>query len=302
MNASQLLIVRRRHAGNFTQIPNTLIRNPELGSKSLGVIVHLLSLPPGFRISLESLCRARKEGETAMRTAIQQLEKLGYMRIVRERAASGQFIHSRWIVSDEPIVDWAPYLENPAMEEPALDQPDQGDQGTTNTESVEIRKNSNTSTTPYQQPLAAVALPLEISDEGDQECWLWLCEKLSIDPEKTRDDCAGLGASTAIDVLAEIVECKHQGGIRKSIPQFMSSLLRKAREGKFSLSAGAALRKNLLQIIRRQKALEAVVKPTPVETGTEPPMDRAQQRERLRQLREELARKAHTQVIPVGRP
>lgn len=159
MNASQLLIVRRRHAGNFTQIPNTLIRNPELGSKSLGVIVHLLSLPPGFRISLESLCRARKEGETAMRTAI-----------------------------------------------------------------------------------------------------------------------------------------------RKSIPQFMSSLLRKAREGKFSLSAGAALRKNLLQIIRRQKALEAVVKPTPVETGTEPPMDRAQQRERLRQLREELARKAHTQVIPVGRP
>ena len=25
MNASQLLIVRRRHAGNFTQIPNSLI-------------------------------------------------------------------------------------------------------------------------------------------------------------------------------------------------------------------------------------------------------------------------------------
>ena len=55
MNASQLLIVRRRHAGNFTQIPNSLIRNEHLSLKALGVIVHLLSLPPGYRISLEGL-------------------------------------------------------------------------------------------------------------------------------------------------------------------------------------------------------------------------------------------------------
>lgn len=49
--------------GNFTQIPNALIRNDEISSKSLGVIVHLLSLPPGFRISIEFLCKARKEGK-----------------------------------------------------------------------------------------------------------------------------------------------------------------------------------------------------------------------------------------------
>ncbi len=65
MNASRLLIVRRRHTGNFTQIPNSLIRNEHLSLKALGVIVHLLSLPPGYRISLEGLCAARKEGETA---------------------------------------------------------------------------------------------------------------------------------------------------------------------------------------------------------------------------------------------
>lgn len=127
MNASQLLIVRRRHAGNFTQIPNSLIRNEHLSLKALGVIVHLLSLPPGCRISLEGLCAARKEGETAMRTAIKQLESLNYMRIVRDRSASGRFIQSRWIVSDEPIVDWAPYLENPLVERPVMDRPVLGD-------------------------------------------------------------------------------------------------------------------------------------------------------------------------------
>lgn len=46
-----------------------------------------------------------------MRSAIQQLERLNYMRIVRERSASGRFIHSKWIVSDEPIVDWAHTLK-----------------------------------------------------------------------------------------------------------------------------------------------------------------------------------------------
>ena len=89
MNASQLLIVRRRHAGNFTQIPNSLIRKRTPQSESTGVIVHLLSLPPGYRISLEGLCAARKEGRRPMRTAIQQLESLNYMRIVRDRSASG---------------------------------------------------------------------------------------------------------------------------------------------------------------------------------------------------------------------
>ena len=86
MNASRLLIVRRRHAGNFTQIPNSLIRNEHLSLKALGVIVHLLSLPPGYRISLEGLpprqnsCRLDKilnsgatmrERRGAIRTGIQ---------------------------------------------------------------------------------------------------------------------------------------------------------------------------------------------------------------------------------------
>ena len=175
MNASQLLIVRRRHAGNFTQIPNSLIRNEHLSLKALGVIVHLLSLPPGYRISLEGLCAVRKEGETAMRTAIKQLESLNYMRIVRDRSASGQFIQSRWIVSDEPIVDWAPHLENPRVEEPVLDQPVQGDQGTTNTGFKETLDSSKTTTTGPEDtpPETDESLPL-IMDEADEECWLSL--------------------------------------------------------------------------------------------------------------------------------
>lgn len=301
MNASQLLIVRRRHAGNFTQIPNSLIRNDHLSLKALGVIVHLLSLPPGYRISLEGLCAVRKEGETAMRTAIKQLESLNYMRIVRDRSASGQFIQSRWIVSDEPIVDWAPHLENPRVEEPVLDHPVQGDQGATNTGFKETLDSSKTTTTgPEDTPPDTDQSLALIMDEADEECWLWLCQKLSLEPQKTRDQCAGLPASAALDVLAEVLECKRQNSIRKTVPQFLASLLRRARQGKFSLSAGSVLRRDLRQIIRRQRAVEAAAEPTQAIVTDRPVVDRARARERLQQMRDELAKKARTPAMPRG--
>ena len=303
MNASQLLIVRRRHAGNFTQIPNALIRNDELSSKSLGVIVHLLSLPPGFRISIEFLCKARNEGETAMRSAIQQLERLNYMRIVRDRSASGQFIQSRWIVSDEPIVDWAPHLENPRVEEPVLDHPVQGDQGATNTVFVETLDSSKTTTTgPEDTPPDTDQSPALIMDEADEECWLWLCQKLSLEPQKTRDQCAGLPASAALDVLAEVFECKRQNSIRKTVHQFLASLLRRAREGNFSLSAGSELRRDLRLIIRRQQAVENAAKPAPVRAADKPENGSSTGREEFQRMRDQLTRKVRTSTITGGIP
>ena len=303
MNASQLLIVRRRHAGNFTQIPNSLIRNEHLSLKALGVIVHLLSLPPGYRISLEGLCAARKEGETAMRTAIKQLESLNYMRIVRDRSASGRFIQSRWIVSDEPIVEWAPHLENPRVEEPVLDQPVQGDQGATNTVFVETLDSSKTTTTwPEDTPPDTDESAALIVDEGDEECWLWLCQKLSLEPQRTRDQCTGLSTSVALDVLAEVLECKRQNSIRKTVPQFLASLLRRAREGKFSLSAGSELRRDLRLIIRRQQAVENAAKPAPVRAADKPENGSSTGREEFQRMRDQLTRKVRTSTITGGIP
>lgn len=237
-----------------------------------------------------------------MRTAIKQLESLNYMRIVRDRSASGRFIQSRWIVSDEPIVDWAPHLENPRVEQPVLDQPVQGDQGATNTGFKETLDSSKTTTTgPEGTPPDPDESPALIVDEGDEECWLWLCQKLSLEPQRTRDQCTGLSTSVALDVLAEVLECKRQNSIRKTVPQFLASLLRRAREGKFSLSAGSELRRDLRQIIRRQRDVEAAAEPSQVIAMDRPALDAAQARARLLRQRADFASKALTTAIPRGR-
>lgn len=238
-----------------------------------------------------------------MRSAIQQLERLNYMRIVRERAASGRFIHSKWIVSDEPIVDWAPHLENPRVEEPVLDQPAQGDQGATNTGFKETLDSSKTTTTgPEGTPPDPDESPALIVDEGDEECWLWLCQKLSLEPQKTRDQCTGLSTSVALDVLAEVLECKRQNSIRKTVPQFLASLLRRAREGNFSLSAGSELRRDLRLIIRRQQAVENAAKPAPVRAADKPENGSSTGREEFQRMRDQLTRKVRTSTITGGIP
>jgi len=100
--------------------------------------------------------------------------------------------------------------------------------------------------------------------------------------------------------LAEVLECKRQNSIRKTVPQFLASLLRRAREGKFSLSAGSELRRDLRQIIRRQRAVEAAAEPAQTIETDRPSVDRTQVRERLQQMRDELAKKARTPVMPRG--
>lgn len=257
MYTSQLVLVKRRLTGNFTQIPNSMIRDKSIGSKSLGILVHLLSLPAkDFHVSLEGVCRARNEGEASIRSAIKQLESQGYMKIVRERSSTGRYVRSRWLVSDTPIMDWAPYLENPAVDNLAVEEPVVEKKGTTNTVFVETL-NSITTTT-EQPPLSTMISPVEIGDDSDKEIWSWLCEKISIDPQQARRKCVGLSTEVALDILAEVYAIQRQNGIKKSVSQFMSALLRKAHEGKFNLSAGAEIRKEIPMILRRQRELQAV--------------------------------------------
>lgn len=103
-----------------------------------------------------------------------------------------------------------------------------------------------------------------------------------------------------MDVLAEVLECKRQGGIRKSVPQFMSSLLRKAREGRFNLSAGASLRKAIPQILQNQKALHAAAAAPPFPPDEVSAMTIEERRGKLRQLRDGLARTAHEPRLAGG--
>jgi len=64
---------------NLTQASNRLLRNPGITHKAKGVLCLLLSNKEGWTPCITSLCEMSKEGESAIRSALRELEEHGYL-------------------------------------------------------------------------------------------------------------------------------------------------------------------------------------------------------------------------------
>lgn len=88
---------------NFTQIPNKLIKNGNLSAKSKGIYSYLASKPDGWDYKVWEIVKHFKEGETAIRAGIRELETNGYLTKKPKRVKeSGKFDGWDWIIYGEP--------------------------------------------------------------------------------------------------------------------------------------------------------------------------------------------------------
>ena len=105
-------IIRGEHSfdGQFTQIPNAWIRDARLSYKARGLLAELLSHSPGFEISREKLSKNGQDGDRAIRSAIRELESVGYLKRSQNRTEQNQFAAAVWITQDpeSPSVRFAP--------------------------------------------------------------------------------------------------------------------------------------------------------------------------------------------------
>lgn len=79
---------------HFTQLPNLWARDCRLGWRAKGILLFLMSHQNGWRTSLEHLANEGPDGLAAIRTAINELEAMGYLR--RETTQTS----SDWIITD----------------------------------------------------------------------------------------------------------------------------------------------------------------------------------------------------------
>jgi len=73
---------------DFTQIPNIIIRNPNLSFKAKGLLALLLSNKEGWKSYIETIKQMSKDNESAIRTGIAELEANGYLLRLRYRDQS----------------------------------------------------------------------------------------------------------------------------------------------------------------------------------------------------------------------
>lgn len=89
----------------YTQIPNDLIRNPNISAKAKAILCLLLSNKEGWHSYMESIQQMMQEGEHAIRTGLAELEKFRYLIRVKYRDKKKKKIRgSFWVYTDKPGV------------------------------------------------------------------------------------------------------------------------------------------------------------------------------------------------------
>jgi len=90
-------------SSNFTILPNELLRSPELSGKAVKILGILLSNKDGWVSYMTTLNKMMKEGKTAIRSGIRELERYGLLRRIRYRDKSTKkWIGVFWAYTDTP--------------------------------------------------------------------------------------------------------------------------------------------------------------------------------------------------------
>ena len=112
---------------NYTVMSNYHLRDMRLSLKAKGLLSMILSLPENWDYSVHGLSYICKEGADAIRQAIWELERAGYIFRSRVRNKKGQLKNAEYVIYEEPQENCketaAPMEEFPVSEEPMHEMP-----------------------------------------------------------------------------------------------------------------------------------------------------------------------------------
>lgn len=84
-----VVIHRSRHAQQYVVVPNAIARNTRLSFRARGLLVMLLSLPPEWHVTTDRLAEDNPDSRTAVRDAMVELRRAGYVQLLSERGRDG---------------------------------------------------------------------------------------------------------------------------------------------------------------------------------------------------------------------
>ena len=113
-----------RNAG-YTVMSNHHLRNKDLTLKAKGLLSQMLSLPEDWDFTLAGLSYINREKIDAIREAIRELERAGYIVRSRERDEKGRLRGADYVIYEQPQQPTSdlPTLENPTLDNPTLEKP-----------------------------------------------------------------------------------------------------------------------------------------------------------------------------------
>jgi len=98
-----MAIFRVNKDTNYTIMKNTHFKEKEMSLKAKGLLSFMLSLPDDWDYSISGLVGLSKDQVSSVVSALKELEKFNYLKIVQYRDINGRF-KSYYDVYEEPIL------------------------------------------------------------------------------------------------------------------------------------------------------------------------------------------------------
>ena len=161
----------------YTVMSNHHLRNKDLSLKAKGLLSQMLSLPEDWDYTLKGLSLINRESIDAIRTAVWELEKAGYITRQQNRDGKGKMADMLYTIYEQPQPqpeqpdEAAPGLENPVLENPTSDNPTPGNPTLENPTQLNkdiSRKEKSITDVSITDPIPILSRPSPLEDEAAQ--------------------------------------------------------------------------------------------------------------------------------------
>ena len=113
-----MAVFRVERTSDYTVMSNYHLRDKRLSLKAKGLLSQMLSLPEDWDYTLAGLCYINRESKDAIRTAIHELERAGYIHRRQTTDSGGKFAGNVYTIYERP--------QGPPPGEPSSEKPSSG--------------------------------------------------------------------------------------------------------------------------------------------------------------------------------
>ncbi len=104
-----------RKSGNYTALANEIVNDSRLNLRSLGLFLHMWSKPDNWNFTISNIAKARNVGQDQIKSALQELKKIGYVRYEKLKDGTGIYYLSDTTDTIDRTNIQDPKAENPHL-------------------------------------------------------------------------------------------------------------------------------------------------------------------------------------------
>ena len=206
-----MAVFRLERTRDYTVMSNHHLRDKRLSLKAKGLLSQMLSLPEDWDYTLSGLAYINRESKDAIRSAINELERAGYVQRHQTTDAGGKFSVNEYIIYERPVAanpsSEKPSSDNPTPDKPLQDNPTQLNTKKSNTDKQSTDKQNTDSIPSFRESSEAKRSE---SANAYQEYRDLICKNIEYENLKQQHPCDADSIDEILELMLEVVCSKRK--------------------------------------------------------------------------------------------